>query len=152
MRHIKQETYGSFRIENRLINYVWQFRDHGSIELGNDPIVVASCDDLADFASHTDLLWLASEAYIWRTDPVRKAGIHGLNRGKMTVRRLSGLKWSSATITSTSMTCPQPARTEVTPTPFENCWSCIDSNGVRGTATPHPRGCQYPRTFYAFVC
>ena len=28
--------------------------------------------------------------------------------------------------------------TEVTPTTFENCWSCIDSNGARGTAMPHP--------------
>src|SRR6266481_5337379 len=49
------------------------------------------------------------------------------------------------------MTCRQPARTEVTPTPFENCWSCIDSNGARGTAMPHPERMPYPRKFCALV-
>jgi hypothetical protein len=55
-----------------------------------------------------------------------------------TDRPLDDLKRSSATIVSTSMTCRQPARTEVTSTPFENCWSCMDSNGARGIAMPHP--------------
>lgn len=72
--------------------------------------------------------------------------------GRTTIRPLSGLKRSSTTIASTSMTCRQAARTEVTPTPFENCWSCIDSNGARGTAMPYPERMPYPRKGYAFVC
>jgi hypothetical protein len=34
---------------------------------------------------------------------------------------LAGLKAFSITMATTSMTCRLPARTEVTPTPFENC-------------------------------
>jgi len=82
----------------------------------------------------------------------RKACSHQLMGGKTTDRPLSGLKRSSATIASTSMTWRQPARTEVSPRPFENCWSCIDSNGARGTAMPHLERMPYPRKFCAFVC
>ncbi len=39
----------------------------------------------------------------------------------MAYRPLAGLKAFSITIATTSMTCRLPARTEVTPTPFENC-------------------------------